>query len=121
MSNDEKPQHNHVTRDIKPLGRCPACDLYHDKHIPKAMVERSAYDAVVKERDAWKEVAETRGENYTVIKAQLAEKTERADRHYENYNKSVHEVMCLERALNKAKELLLSSEVKVIEQLEHGE
>ena len=28
-------KHNHVTRDIKPLGQCPACDDYHDKHIPK--------------------------------------------------------------------------------------
>lgn len=28
-------QHNHITRDIKPLGQCPACDLYHDRHIPK--------------------------------------------------------------------------------------
>ncbi len=34
--------HNHVTRDIKPLGQCPACDRYHDKHIPKGetIVER---------------------------------------------------------------------------------
>jgi len=28
-------KHNHVTRDIKPLGQCPACDNYHDRHIPK--------------------------------------------------------------------------------------
>jgi len=28
-------KHNHVTRDIKPLGQCPACNDYHDKHIPK--------------------------------------------------------------------------------------
>lgn len=26
--------HNHITRDIKPLGQCPACDAYHDKQIP---------------------------------------------------------------------------------------
>lgn len=25
----EKVRHNHVTRDIKPYGRCPACDEYH--------------------------------------------------------------------------------------------
>lgn len=24
--------HNHVTRDIKPRGECPACDLYHQRH-----------------------------------------------------------------------------------------
>ncbi len=24
--------HNHVTRDIKPQGECPACDKYHQKH-----------------------------------------------------------------------------------------
>jgi hypothetical protein len=28
-------EHNHVTRDIKPLGQCPACDRYHDRHIPR--------------------------------------------------------------------------------------
>ena len=27
-------RHNHFTRDIKPLGQCPACDRYHDKHTP---------------------------------------------------------------------------------------
>lgn len=31
----EVPRHNHVTRDIKPRGVCPACDLYHDNH-PRA-------------------------------------------------------------------------------------
>lgn len=41
---DPKPQkpkseprrtlHNHITRDIKPRGRCPGCDQYHD-HIEK--------------------------------------------------------------------------------------
>lgn len=30
-------KHNHITRDIKPLGQCPACDDYHDKHIPKSL------------------------------------------------------------------------------------
>lgn len=24
-------QHNHITRDIKEKGKCPACDLHHDK------------------------------------------------------------------------------------------
>jgi predicted amidophosphoribosyltransferase len=28
-------EHNHVTRDIKPLGKCPACDEYHDRNMPK--------------------------------------------------------------------------------------
>ena len=31
------------------------------------------YNAVAKERDAWKDIAETRGQNYTELKAQLAE------------------------------------------------
>jgi hypothetical protein len=26
------PRHNHMTRDIKPLGACPACDEYHSRH-----------------------------------------------------------------------------------------
>lgn len=33
--------HNHVTRDIKPLGQCPACDKYHERHIPKAAKQNS--------------------------------------------------------------------------------
>ena len=32
MSNTK---HNHTARDIKPLGKCPACDEYHDRRIPK--------------------------------------------------------------------------------------
>jgi len=27
-------KHNHITRDIKPLGKCPACDAYHARRIP---------------------------------------------------------------------------------------
>lgn len=27
----EPVQHNHPTRDIKPLGKCPACDEYHSR------------------------------------------------------------------------------------------
>lgn len=27
--------HNHITRDINPVGECPACDLYHAKHCPE--------------------------------------------------------------------------------------
>lgn len=23
-----RPEHNHITRDIKAKGKCPACDLY---------------------------------------------------------------------------------------------
>lgn len=26
--------HNHVTRDIKPLGKCPGCDEYHEREKP---------------------------------------------------------------------------------------
>jgi len=37
-------KHNHITRDIKPLGECPSCDEYHDKHIPKRYLE---YPAVI--------------------------------------------------------------------------
>lgn len=25
-------RHNHITRDIKPRGECPACDLYWEKY-----------------------------------------------------------------------------------------
>lgn len=28
----ERDEHNHITRDIKPRGSCPACDRYHDRH-----------------------------------------------------------------------------------------
>lgn len=28
----QKNNHNHITRDIKPYGQCPACDVYHRKH-----------------------------------------------------------------------------------------
>ena len=24
-------EHNHITRDIKPQGECPACDRYHQQ------------------------------------------------------------------------------------------
>lgn len=30
------PHHNHTTRDIKPIGECPACDRYHAKYPPTA-------------------------------------------------------------------------------------
>lgn len=30
-------QHNHITRDIKPIGQCPACDEYHYKPLAKAI------------------------------------------------------------------------------------
>ncbi len=26
------PKHNHVTRDIKPPGKCPSCDAYWERH-----------------------------------------------------------------------------------------
>ena len=32
-------RHNHVTRDIKPLGECPACDAYHTREVAR---EKSA-------------------------------------------------------------------------------
>lgn len=28
-------KHNHITRDIKPLGECPSCDEHHYKNIIK--------------------------------------------------------------------------------------
>lgn len=34
-------KHNHITRDIKPLGQCLACDEYHDKNIPSNKAEKS--------------------------------------------------------------------------------
>ena len=30
--------HNHITRDIKPLGQCPGCDAYHQAHPPQEAV-----------------------------------------------------------------------------------
>jgi hypothetical protein len=45
-------KHNHITRDIKPLGECPACDLYHNRNIPKKETElsllQSKYDELLK-------------------------------------------------------------------------
>ncbi|UDL15948.1 hypothetical protein QEH42_gp270 [Microbacterium phage Pumpernickel] len=35
MGNDEPVRHNHITRDIKPYGQCPACDAYLDNHREK--------------------------------------------------------------------------------------
>ena len=29
-------RHNHLTRDIKPLGQCPSCDEYHNRHTIRA-------------------------------------------------------------------------------------
>jgi len=37
MTTQESVKHNHITRDIKPLGQCPACDNYHNRHIPNAV------------------------------------------------------------------------------------
>lgn len=31
-------RHNHITRDIKPRGNCPACDLYHEGQ-PKKLTQ----------------------------------------------------------------------------------
>ncbi len=28
-SGEKNTVHNHITRDIKPYGMCPACDVYH--------------------------------------------------------------------------------------------
>lgn len=33
--------HNHVTRDIKPLGQCPACDDYHNRTIPNRSLAKT--------------------------------------------------------------------------------
>ena len=30
---DKVTWHNHMTRDIKPLGECPGCDFYHSKQM----------------------------------------------------------------------------------------
>jgi hypothetical protein len=29
LPENQPPRHNHMTRDIKPLGQCPACDRHH--------------------------------------------------------------------------------------------
>ena len=35
LRGDEK--HNHITRDIKSKGKCPACDRYHASQEPEAL------------------------------------------------------------------------------------
>lgn len=58
------------------------------------------------------------------LAAQLAEKTEIADRHYANYNESVHKIMRLERALTHVKDNIKTGhEVSLgeIRRLEGGE
>lgn len=30
---ERRPGHNHVTRDIKPYGQCPACDSIHEREV----------------------------------------------------------------------------------------
>lgn len=34
----QRVPHNHITRDIKPLGECPACDRNYQKEINRLMV-----------------------------------------------------------------------------------
>ena len=30
IGSNETVRHNHFTRDVKPKGKCPACDRYHE-------------------------------------------------------------------------------------------
>lgn len=36
-------KHNHITRDIKPQGQCPACDEYHGKQVSTIGVSETVY------------------------------------------------------------------------------
>ena len=36
---NKAPKHNHVTRDIKSKGECPACDVYHKKLVKERMLQ----------------------------------------------------------------------------------
>jgi hypothetical protein len=36
-----EPGHNHVTRDIKERGKCPACDAYWDENLKRVREEQA--------------------------------------------------------------------------------
>jgi hypothetical protein len=38
------PTHNHLTRDIKPEGQCPACDVIHENERERRKRAAEALD-----------------------------------------------------------------------------
>src|SRR5690349_18650651 len=62
-SGDQSERHNHLTRDIKPQGQCPACDRHHratrqgdtmtdvlSNHVETAAAYfKSGWDAAIRE------------------------------------------------------------------------
>jgi hypothetical protein len=44
MKHHKGNRHNHITRDIKPQGECPACDEYHAKSIARNVLADSLYE-----------------------------------------------------------------------------
>lgn len=79
-------KHNHITRDIKPLGECPSCDEYHDKHIPKKYLE---YPAVI-DWLQWGDFPEKMGDiNYPQVALTMIAEM-RTD--LKNYQLEIHEL-----------------------------
>lgn len=39
QTSENRLHHNHVTRDIKPVGKCPACDQYWQSQANKPKAE----------------------------------------------------------------------------------
>jgi hypothetical protein len=66
---DARINHNHITRDIKPLGKCPACDVYHDGQIPK----RDKPEALTELAKAPKDDMLTKSENDNTSKERVNE------------------------------------------------
>lgn len=51
IASPENVKHNHLTRDIKGIGICPACDLYWKKQKPEIIKEKDY--SLEEERIAW--------------------------------------------------------------------
>lgn len=50
-------RHNHFTRDIKPLGKCPACDSYH---VAKSLItETNLEEIILQWQRSWMDVKGT--------------------------------------------------------------
>ena len=52
IPNPNKIQHNHITRDIKLMGGCPACDQYHTLIAAKAVISDALIEINVHADDA---------------------------------------------------------------------
>lgn len=49
--------HNHITRNIKPFGKCPACDDYHIKRT--LITEENLEEVILNWQRAWMDVRGT--------------------------------------------------------------